>query len=414
VPLCEFTYDADGNLLSDGVFTYSYDAANRLSSVSSNGTLLASFAYDAQGRRVRKVTPSATHAYFYDGWLLVRETLTTNNYQLTTDYVWGKDIAGIRGGAAGIGGLLYLRRDGAIYVPWYDAYGNVLGYCDAQGNVVAEYTYDAFGNIIAQSGPMADDFAFRYSTKYFDREVNLYYYGYRYYSPILMRWLNRDPIEEGGGNNLYAFCVNNGVCRLDPFGNFSLNLYWRELTSEERLDIKTLATQIAQKCDLLIASIDNFYLQDFPQAIPAPEVGFVQPREIDRSADISKLDEGLVEFFMLREHRNQGSLNWALSQLKWRLAEEKKIAQFNFYRMSTCRNILCYAGIEALKTPLFIGFCKKQWDQEDVGTKRALLAHEASHMFHSTLDLYYREGGDPLLPFNRLRDAYAWGLLFAY
>ena len=41
---------------------------------------------------------------------------------------------------------------------WYDAYGNIMGYWDAQGNVVAEYTYDAFGKLIASSGPMADVF----------------------------------------------------------------------------------------------------------------------------------------------------------------------------------------------------------------------------------------------------------------
>ena len=70
---------------------------------------------------------------------------------------------------------------------WYDAYGNIMGYWDAQGNVVAEYTYDAFGKLIASSGPMAEVFSFRYSTKYFDPETGFYYYGYRYYSPELMR-----------------------------------------------------------------------------------------------------------------------------------------------------------------------------------------------------------------------------------
>ena len=39
-----------------------------------------------------------------------------------------------------------------LYIPFYDAYGNVMGYWDAQGNVVAEYTYDTFGKLIASSG----------------------------------------------------------------------------------------------------------------------------------------------------------------------------------------------------------------------------------------------------------------------
>ena len=93
------------------------------------------------------------------------------------------------GGAGGVGGLLYLSISNSstpnsstpnsstpnsptrqLYIPFYDAYGNVMGYWDAQGNVVAEYTYDAFGKLVASSGPMADVFAIRYSTKYFDPE----------------------------------------------------------------------------------------------------------------------------------------------------------------------------------------------------------------------------------------------------
>ncbi|MCR5839104.1 MAG: RHS repeat-associated core domain-containing protein [Kiritimatiellae bacterium] len=105
-----------------------------------------------------------------------------------------------------------------LYIPFYDAYGNVMGYWDAQGTVVAEYTYDAFGKLISSSGPMADVFAIRYSTKYFDIETGLYYYGYRFYSPELMRWITRDPIGEEGGVNLYAMCGNNSVSTFDMLG----------------------------------------------------------------------------------------------------------------------------------------------------------------------------------------------------
>jgi RHS repeat-associated protein len=84
--------------------------------------------------------------------------------------------------------------------------------------VVAQYTYDAFGNTIAQSGLLANTFRHRYSTKYLDTETSLYYYGYRFYHPTLMRWLNRDPIEEDGGINLYAFCGNDSLYKIDIDG----------------------------------------------------------------------------------------------------------------------------------------------------------------------------------------------------
>ena len=180
--------------------------------------------YDHLDRRVQKITPEATHIYFYDGWLLIKEIVAnTNGTTDVIEYHWGKDLSGTIGGAGGVGGLLYLTISNSnsqlqLYVPWYDAYGNIMGYWDAQGNVVAEYTYDAFGKLIASSGPMAEVFSFRYSTKYFDPETGFYYYGYRFYSPELMRWITRDPIEELGGLNLYGFCRNNAVCMYDKDG----------------------------------------------------------------------------------------------------------------------------------------------------------------------------------------------------
>ena len=104
------------------------------------------------------------------------------------------------------------------YMHFYDNNGNITRYCDASGNIVAQYTYDVFGNLLSATGPMADAFAFRFSTKYFDSETGLYYYGYRYYSPPLMRWLNRDPIEEHGGLNLYVMCGNNPIVKMDYNG----------------------------------------------------------------------------------------------------------------------------------------------------------------------------------------------------
>ena len=121
-------------------------------------------------------------------------------------------------GAGGVGGLLYVKHNGTIYVPHTDAIGNILRYTDTAGNVVAEYTYGAFGNTISATGTMAAVFRHRFSTKYFDIETRLYYYGYRFYSPVLMRWLTRDPIEEDGGLDLYGFCGNSSIWLYDILG----------------------------------------------------------------------------------------------------------------------------------------------------------------------------------------------------
>ena len=172
-PLLETSHDADGNLTFDGVFTYAYDADNRLASVSSNGLVLVMNQYDHKGRRVRKTTPTSVTTFLYDEWNLIYEREIAGTVTNETYYYWGKDISGSLQGAGGIGGLLYLKRNGTIYVPHRDANGNIVRYTDAAGNVVASYTYGAFGNTLSAIGALADVFRFRFSTKYYDPETGL-------------------------------------------------------------------------------------------------------------------------------------------------------------------------------------------------------------------------------------------------
>ncbi len=89
---------------------------------------------------------------------------------------------------------------------------------DASDNVVAHYEYSPFGKITYKDGDKKDDFRHRFSTKYRDDETNLYYYGYRYYSNELGRWLNRDPMGEEGGLNVYGFVENAGINAWDMLG----------------------------------------------------------------------------------------------------------------------------------------------------------------------------------------------------
>jgi RHS repeat-associated protein len=100
----------------------------------------------------------------------------------------------------------------------YDANGNVGQLVDEAGSAVGRYEYDAFGNVLVASGAEAEGNLWRFSTKQFDAETALVYYGYRLYSAGLGRWLNRDPIGERGGTNLYRFVSNGPTVRLDRDG----------------------------------------------------------------------------------------------------------------------------------------------------------------------------------------------------
>jgi RHS repeat-associated protein len=121
-------------------------------------------------------------------------------------------------GAGGVGGLLAVTDGSGMYTAASDANGNITAYFDDDGEIAAEYDYTPFGSILRSSGEMADDFSYRFSTKPYDAETELYYYGYRYYSPELGRWMSRDPIEEGDGPNIYAFLGNASINQWDYLG----------------------------------------------------------------------------------------------------------------------------------------------------------------------------------------------------
>ncbi len=211
-------YDNDGNLLTNGVWSYAWDAENRLTAVFSNSVCIVSNAYDNQSRRIIKATPTATHTFVYDGWNLVQWTISSQQSTITNRYVWGKDLSGTLQGAGGGGGLLAVQIGSVWYFPLFDSNGNVTDYASDSGVIVASYTYNAFGQTITQSGPMADTFPHRFSTQYYDAETGLYYYGYRFYAPELLRWVNRDPAGEEEGENLYGFCNNDGNNNYDLTG----------------------------------------------------------------------------------------------------------------------------------------------------------------------------------------------------
>ena len=88
----------------------------------------------------------------------------------------------------------------------------------ADGTIAASYEYSPYGELLRCQGSYAASNPFRWSTKWTDEETNLVYYGHRYYSSRLGRFINRDPISESGGLNIYGFCGNNPVNKWDLLG----------------------------------------------------------------------------------------------------------------------------------------------------------------------------------------------------
>ncbi len=196
------------------------------------------FKYDYQGRRTGKKVYAwvsgawnltNTEKYAYDSWneLAVYDV----NDALQKSYLWGIDMSGSLQGSGGVGGLLAENSNSASYYPVYDGNGKIHAYTDASGSIVAEYEYAPFGQTTSKSGTRADDFAFRFSTKQLDKDLNVYFYNNgRGYNPDTGRWISRDPIEEKDSPNLYGFVKNNPVSSFDVLGMWGSDVH-RDMTA---------------------------------------------------------------------------------------------------------------------------------------------------------------------------------------
>jgi RHS repeat-associated protein len=189
-----------------------------------------------------------TRRFVYDRWNVV---LVLDGSNATVNkYTWGLDLSGQRGGVArasspvdgihgagGIGGLLAVEETSTSGTPkyWflYDANGNVgqlVKNTTSPTNypLTAHYEYDAYGQAVVTADVDSSDYVninpFRFSTKWFDDQLSVSYFGRRYYARG--RWLNRDPIGEKAGRNLYGFPRNNALNLIDPFGLQECDPFW--------------------------------------------------------------------------------------------------------------------------------------------------------------------------------------------
>ncbi|MCE9616133.1 MAG: hypothetical protein K8T26_17815 [Lentisphaerae bacterium] len=231
-----FAYDADGNLTADGLWTYTWDAENRLMAMESLASVAAAhhkrltFAYDFQGRRVAKTvfaaTSTNTHTFIYDGWNVIAETTDA----ATNTYLWGLDLSGTIQGAGGIGGLLACKAHAApnpqhtLYT--YDGSGNVMALINTNGTTITQYEYGPFGEEVRTLRQVDTRNGWLFSTRYTETGTDLDLFPMRTYTTPIGRWLGRDPSGEAMGVNLYAFVENSSINKIDGFGLWSANVHY--------------------------------------------------------------------------------------------------------------------------------------------------------------------------------------------
>ena len=196
-------YDAIGNPLSDGTWTYTWQNGRQLQKMQKAG-VTAEFVYNADGLRVQKTVNGVVTKYTLHGKNIVHMKRGDDELHFFYD-------------AQNRPAVVVYNNVPYAYVK--NLQGDVIAILDAAGNVVVSYVYDAWGAPIGKSGSMAETLGtvqpFRYRGYVFDEETGLYYLRSRYYNAERCRFVNADALLKGG---LYCYCFNEPVYRKDSCG----------------------------------------------------------------------------------------------------------------------------------------------------------------------------------------------------
>ncbi|MCC5832531.1 MAG: RHS repeat-associated core domain-containing protein [Chlamydiales bacterium] len=194
-----YTYDYNGNLISDGETTYTYDLLDRLISVTKSSTI--TYTYDAFNRRLSK----GNQLYIWDD---KNEIGMVHNGKIQELRILGEGLG------AEIGSSVIIELNGSIYFPIHNIQGSLAALINPYGKPHETYRHTAFGEQLTETSASP----WRFSSKRYDEETDFIYFGRRYYSSNLGRWITPDPQGFEDGPNLYAYVHNGPLTSWDLYG----------------------------------------------------------------------------------------------------------------------------------------------------------------------------------------------------
>ena len=226
-----YAYDLNGSMIGKtniagtaNTNTYQYDLMNKLGSVALNGTVQASYQYNAQGIRVRGTSGGTTNYYLVDannhtGYQQVLEEYTVLRGSPTRSYVLGDDV-------------LAQTVSGADSYLLYDGHGSTRQMADHYGAVASRYNYDAYGSVQVTTSSSTGEYAadhgnsFLYCGEQYDSKLQMYNLRARYYNPGNGRFSQRDAFaglnSDPQSLHKYTYCHNDPLTRHDPSGHWAM------------------------------------------------------------------------------------------------------------------------------------------------------------------------------------------------
>ena len=220
-----YAYDAGGNPTVLRGMALTWGEGRRLKRIAATAGAVT-FAYDSDGKRVRKTSGENTTTYYYNGNVLsglVRRAAGSTGVGTTVQFVYDTQ-----------GKPFMLRLNGKMdYFYLYNGLGDVTGLVDSSNQVVVRYQYNSWGKVTSTQDTSGVSLAtlnpFRYRKYVHDPETGLYCLGSRYYDPEVGRFVNADDPstifakpQELYSKNLYVYCNNNPIIRKDVQGYFPI------------------------------------------------------------------------------------------------------------------------------------------------------------------------------------------------
>ena len=237
-------YDAIGNPLSDGTWTYTWQNGRQLQKMQKSG-VTAEFVYNADGLRVQKTVNGVATKYTLHGKNVVHMTSGTDELHFFYDAQNRPAV------------VVY---NGVPYAYVKSLQGDIVAILDENGNMVVSYGYDAWGAPLWCTGELAETLGkvqpFRYRGYVFDEETGLYYLRSRYYNPQWGRFANADALIGAGkllSHNLFAYCSNCSVCYTDASGFEEEQKYLRYVRCAPNTDLVLDTGVIVHRGDVIIS-----------------------------------------------------------------------------------------------------------------------------------------------------------------
>ncbi len=204
--ITKYDYDGMGNTISGPTGTTTYDYERRLTSITLPSGDTVRYKYLPDGTRIMRANSTETEYYLYDREDRIGDY--DENGNLIIAYTHGPGID--EPAAMTVNGSTY------FYIP--DIQGSIRAIADINGNLMASYVYDVWGNLISHDGPLSEKNDYLYTGREYDWETGIYYYRTRSYNPEIGRFM-QSSWELNEEMNMYVYVNNDPVKGTDPTGH---------------------------------------------------------------------------------------------------------------------------------------------------------------------------------------------------